>query len=52
MIRALRPTGDVVAEAICVERESFGYSRDVVPMRNPENPFDVLHSPAKWDELA
>jgi len=50
MIRALRPTGDVVAEAICVERESFGYSRDVVPMRNPENPFDVLHSPAKWDE--
>ena len=51
MIAALRPTGQVIAEAICVERESFGYSRDVLPaMRKPHNPFDVLHSPAKWDK--
>jgi hypothetical protein len=49
MIKALYPTGDVIAESVCVERESFGYTRDVIPMRNPKNPFDVLHSPAKWD---
>lgn len=49
MIKALRPTGEVVAEAICVEQESFGYSRDVRPMRNSSDPFNVLHSPAKWD---
>ncbi len=51
MIEALYPSGDVVAEAICVEQESFGYSRDVIPAaRKMENPFDVLHSPAKWDK--
>ena len=51
MIEALYPSGDVVAEAICVEQESFGYSRDVLPAaRKMENPFDVLHSPAKWDK--
>ena len=50
MIRALRPTGEVVAEAMCVEQESFGYSRDILPaMRKPSDPFDVLHSPSKWD---
>ena len=51
MVEALYPTGDVVAEAICVERESFGYSRDVTPAcRRMNCPFDVLHSPAKWDK--
>ncbi len=51
MIEALYPSGDVVAEAICVEQESFGYSRDVIPAaRKMENPFDVLHSPAKYDK--
>jgi len=51
MIEALYPSGDVVAEAICVEQESFGYSRDVIPAaRKMDNPFDVLHSPAKWDK--
>lgn len=50
MVRALQPTGEVVAEAICVEQESFGYSRDILPaLRKPGDPFDVLHSPAKWD---
>jgi hypothetical protein len=64
MVRALRPTGNVIAEAVCVERESFGYSRDYLPgmrgvkgvitesMRAPEGPipFDVPHSPARWDD--
>ncbi len=51
MVEALYPTGDVVAEAICVEQESFGYSRDVTPASRRMNcPFDVLHSPAKWDK--
>jgi hypothetical protein len=51
MIEALYPTGEVVAESICVEQESFGYSRDVTPAdRKLENPFDVRHSPAKWDK--
>ena len=50
MEAALRPTGEVVAEAISVDRESYGYSRDYRPAgRNMENPFDVHHSPAKWD---
>ena len=64
MIRALRPTGAVIAEAICVERESFGYSRDYIPglrgakgvitesMHIPEGPviFDTRTSPARWDD--
>jgi len=51
MVEAFYPTGKVIAEAICVERESFGYSRDVTPAcRRMECPFDVLHSPAKWDK--
>lgn len=60
MIKALRPTGGVIAEAICVEREPFGYSRDYLPAwRGIEKyhiapqghcPFDCLHSPHKWDE--
>ena len=50
MEAALRPTGEVIAEAMCVERESYGYSRDYRPAgRNMENPFDVYHSPARWD---
>ena len=51
MIEALYPSGEVVAETICVEQESFGYSRDVIPAcRRLDCPFDVLHSPAKWDK--
>lgn len=50
MVEALYPSGGVIAEAICVQRESFGYSRDVTPAcRRMGCPFDVLHSPAKWD---
>jgi hypothetical protein len=64
MIAALRPTGEVIAEAVSVDRESFGYSRDYLPgmrgakgkitesMHIPEGPiiFDVPHSPARWDD--
>jgi hypothetical protein len=55
MVEALYPTGGVVAEAECVERESFGMSRDFRPtsrggrLGTMENPFYVLHSPAVWD---
>ena len=31
MIEALKPTGQVIAEALCVERETFGDARALVP---------------------
>ena len=52
MIEALKPTGQVIAEALCVQRETFGDARALVPaMRGgpQDNPFLMHWSPARWD---
>lgn len=60
MIEALQPTGEVIAEAICVERETFGdprwpafrmadAMREYVAPYGP-SPFDQNFAVFKWDK--
>ncbi len=47
MMQMLRPTGMVIAEALCVDAETFSDSR--YPLKNIGNPFDLNWSVYRWD---